>query len=47
MEHFSYKGGYGICECMCIEALKEELTWATDKQLWLIINKMSVIPLRI
>ena len=33
---------------MCLlRRLKEELAWAIDKQLWVIINKMSVIPLRI
>ena len=50
MESFSYKGGFGIRECMHIKALKEELVWAIDKRLWLIITKMLfkiVIPLRI
>ena len=37
-DRFSYKGGCGICECMCIEA--EELAWAVDKQLRVISNKM-------
>ena len=27
--------------------LKEELAWAIDKQLWLIINIQNVIPIRI
>ena len=30
-----------------LRRLKEEPAWAIDKQLWLIINIMSVIPLRI
>ena len=50
MEHFSYNGGCGISECMLTETFKEELAWAIDNQLWLIINKMlfkTVIPLRI
>ena len=39
MKHLRYKG-----------ELKEELTWAIDKQLWRIINTVlftTVIPLRI
>ena len=35
-EHFSYSGGYDM---MC----KEELAWAIDKQLRVIINMMLVI----
>ena len=35
-EHFSYKGGCGICEHMHINALKEELAWAIDKWLQII-----------
>ena len=37
------------CGCICIEALKEELAWAIDKQLLDINNMMlfkTVIPLR-
>ena len=45
-ECFSYKGGYGIHECMCIEAFTKELVWAIDKQLWVISNIMSVLSLR-
>ena len=40
MEHFSYKGGCGIRECTHIETFKEELSWAIDKRLRLIINTM-------
>ena len=40
MEHFSYKGGCGTHERKCIELLKEELAWAIDKWLWVIINTM-------
>ena len=40
MEHFSFKGGCGICERTCIKALKEEWVWAIDKWLQLIINKI-------
>ena len=50
MECFSYTGGRGIHERMRIELLKEELAWAIDKWLWVIINTMllkTVIPLRI
>ena len=49
MERLSYRVGVvyvNICVSRC---LKEELGWAIDKQLWLIINKMlfkTVIPLR-
>ena len=50
MEHFSYKGGCGICERTHIEVFKkEELAWAIDKQLRLINNKMlfkTVVSLR-
>ena len=40
-ERFSYKGGCGICERMCVEALKEELGLAIDKQRWVISNMLS------
>ena len=33
-EHFSYKGGCGMHGRTRIETFKEELAWATDKQLW-------------
>ena len=38
MEHFRYKGGCDIRECMCIKLFKEELAWAKDKWLWVISN---------
>ena len=37
MEHFSYSGGRGM---MHIKACKEELAWAIDKRLQVIINIM-------
>ena len=37
MEHFSYKGGCGICVLRC---LKAERTLATDKLLQVISNVM-------
>ena len=40
MECFSYKGGCGVHECTCIEALKKKLAWAIDKQLQVISNKV-------
>ena len=40
MECFSYKGGFGICECTRVEALKEELARVIDKWLQIIINTM-------
>ena len=40
MEHFSFKGGCAIYECTLNEHLNEELVWATDKRLQLIINTM-------
>ena len=49
MECFSYKGGYVVCEHMCIEAFKRELAWAIDKWLQVISNKMlfkTVVTLR-
>ena len=49
MECFSYKGGCGVCERMCIKALKEEMAWAIDKWLRVISNTALfkiVIPLR-
>ena len=48
--HLSYKGECGVRQCTCIEAFKEELDWAIDKQLWVISNAIlfkTVIPLRI
>ena len=49
-EHFSCKGGCGMCRHIHISRqLKEELTWATDKQLKVISNIMlfkRLIPLR-
>ena len=50
MECFSYKGGVAYVNVHLLRHLKEELAWAIDKQLRLIINKMlfkTVIPLRI
>ena len=38
MEHCSYLCGYDVT---CIEAVKEELAWAIDKRLHVIINIMS------
>ena len=51
MECLSYKGGCGLCDPdICISrCLKEELGWAINKQLWLIINTTlfkTVIPLK-
>ena len=49
MEHFSYKGGCGICGCTHIKMLKKELSWAIDKWLRVIGNIMlfqTVIQLR-
>ena len=46
----SYKGGCGAREHTRIETFKEQLGWAIDKRLRLIINTMlfkTVIPLRI
>ena len=39
-EHFRYNSECGVHWCIRIEALKEELAWATDKQI------KTVIPLR-
>ena len=50
MERLSYKVGVAYVNVRISRRLKEELGWATDKQLRLIINKMlfkTVIPLRI
>ena len=38
MERFSYKDGCGIHERIHLRNLKEEMAWARDKWLWLIIN---------
>ena len=46
MEHFSYKGGCGVCERMRIEVFKRKAGGAIDE---LVSNKMIfkiVIPLR-
>ena len=50
MERFIYKGECGIHERTRIEMFKEELSWAIDKRLWIIINTVLfkvVIPVRI
>ena len=50
MECLSYKVGVAYMNVCVSRRLKEELAWAIDKQLRLIINKMLfkiVIPLRI
>ena len=39
MDCFNFKGGCGI-NARISRHLKEELTWAIDKWLWLIINTM-------
>ena len=49
-ERLSYKVGVAYVNVCLLRLLKEELAWAIDKRLRLIINKMlfkSVIPLRI
>ena len=47
MEHLIIRVGVAYMS-VCVSAfLKEELSWDIDKQLWLIINIVSVIPLRI
>ena len=48
-EYFSYKGVCGVSVSVCVSKhLKEELTWATDKQLQVISNMLFkiVTPLR-
>ena len=50
MERLSYRVGVAYVNVHVSRRLKEELGWAIDKRLWLIINKMlfkTVIPLRI
>ena len=50
MERLSYKVGVAYVNARVSRRLKEELGWAIDKQLRLIINEMlfkTVIPLRI
>ena len=42
MEHFSCKGGCGICGHTDIKTFKEELAWATDKWLWVISNLIQL-----
>ena len=39
MEHFSYKGGRGVC---VLWHLKEELAWAIDKQFQVTSNLNAV-----
>ena len=39
-EHFSYKGGCGISECMHIEMFKRRASLGIDKRLQVISNKM-------
>ena len=49
MEHFSIKVGVVYVNVHILKRLKEELTWAIDKWLRVISNKMlckTVIPLR-
>ena len=43
MECLIYKGGYGICEHTRIEMFEEELGWAIDKRLRLIIINNQVL----
>ena len=44
MEHFSYKGGCGIHEHICVSRrLKEELAWVIDKRLRVISNAMLFV----
>ena len=40
MECFSYKVDVGYMGVHILRCLKEELAWATDKQLWVISNIM-------
>ena len=50
MKHLSYRVGVVYLNVRISRRLKEELCWAIDKRLRLIINKMlfkTVIPLRI
>ena len=49
MEQFSYKGGVAYMSVRVSRHLKEELSWAIDKWLWVIMNSVikTVIPLRI
>ena len=50
MERLSYKVDMAYVNVHVLRRLKEELGWAIDKQLRLIIDKMlfkTVIPLRI
>ena len=50
MEHLIYRVGVAYVNIRVLRRLKEELGWAIDKRLRLIINKMlfkTVIPLRI
>ena len=45
-ERFRYKGGCGICEHTCTDAFKSRAGLEIDKQLQVISNIMSVVPLR-
>ena len=50
MDPFNYKGGCDIFDVRISRCLNEELSWAIDKQLRLIINAMlfkTVILVRI
>ena len=40
MEHFSYKGGCGVCERTHIETFKRRAGLSIDKWLWVISNEM-------
>ena len=40
MEHFSYKGGCGVCERTHIETFKRRAGLSIDKWLWVISNAM-------
>ena len=50
MEHFGHKGGCGYVNIIrVLRPLKEELAWATNKQLKVVSNKMffkTIIPLK-
>ena len=49
MERFSIKVGMAYVNVRISKQLQEELTWAIDKRLWVISNKMlfkTVAPLR-
>ena len=47
-KHFSNIGGCGVRESTHVSrCLKEERAWVIDRQLQVISNKMTVIPLKI